>query len=152
MGASVPLSKESAISNTLPVFSAGNGSNIVQQLDQHCVFSFPWILSITHVFFILHTPRAPYLLCRGTLGEGRGKVHPSAPSRDKGPVSISWVTCFSELEVEFRLSFPLHRLKAGLSLTLGQYAIPCINLPLTFQETVLPILLLLYHSYFFEEF
>lgn len=75
MGASVPLSKESAISNTLPVFSGGNGSNVVQQLDQHYVVSFPWILSITHVFFILHPPPQSTISVmqghfRGRKGEG----------------------------------------------------------------------------------
>ena len=51
--------------------------------------------------------------------KGRGKVLPFIPSRDKGPVSSLWVTQFSHLEAELRLTFLLCSLMAGLLLRLG---------------------------------
>ena len=114
-------------------FSDGTGSNVFEQLDQFCMVSFLWILSVTHVLFILHPQSivsVPQVHFRGR----RAKDLPSVSCRDKGPVSfISQVIWFSQLEDEFRLRVPLHSLKAGLLFSLGQCAISCIYLPLISQ-------------------
>lgn len=152
MGASVLLSKESPITNALWVFL---DTFILKGLGVWIDFAWldsPWSCLLCMCSSI-SSPRASYVLHRGTLGKRRGKFLPSSPSRDKGPVSFSyWVTCYSHLEAEFRLSFPSHSLKAGLLLSLGQCPTPCINFPPTFLILHCLTELLLCHRYIIEEF
>lgn len=127
MGASVPLSKESPITNTswaflvaLVLMHVGAGSRL-------------------HGWLFLDLVRYSCDLCSPNLerhisyvGALQRKVLPSALSRDKGPVSFIFrVICVSQLKAEFRLISPLHSLEVGLSLSLGQHTVPHIYLLLT---------------------
>ena len=85
MGASVPLSKESPITNTLHTFlvalvlmQVGGWTNFARFLS--------WVLHITHILFILQ-PQGIISVMQEHFRR-KGKIPPPALSRDKSPVSF----------------------------------------------------------------
>lgn len=86
----------------------------------------------------LYSPTPEHFVCFIGAYKGMGEGSSTLSWLDKGPVSfILWVICVSQLKNRFGLSFPLHSLKTGLSLSQRQGTIPYIDL-LTSPNTVLP--------------
>ena len=142
MGASVSLSKDSAITNTSRAFLV---ALVLMQMGGWINFvpsAFPGSCPLL-MCSSFSNPRALYLLRRGTLGEGgRFFLLPRAETRARFPSSHELIVSVSS-RLNSGLPSPCTALRQGCCSAWDSAQYHVSNLPLTFPDTVLPVQLLL---------